>query len=87
MRKVEGGLRALADWVDQSPTRHYLIGDSLTLADVAAGSVLGYMAVRWPDHPWRTGYPNLEKYWLALDARDSFANTRPSPQVIGDKIM
>lgn len=51
MRKVEGGLQALASWVDQSSTGKFLVGDSLTLADVAAGSVLGYMAVRWPDHP------------------------------------
>ncbi|KAK4635122.1 hypothetical protein CLAFUW4_02158 [Fulvia fulva] len=43
MRKVEGGLAALATWVDQSPTKNFIIGDSLTLADIAAGSVLGAM--------------------------------------------
>lgn len=72
MRKVEGGLAALATWVDQSPTKNFIIGDSLTLADIAAGSVLGYMAVRWSDHPWITQYPGLKRYWEGLDARESF---------------
>lgn len=87
MRKVEGGLQALATWVDQSSSGKFIIGDSLTLADVAAGSVLGYMAVRWPDHPWMTKHPQLKKYWESLDARESFASTRPSPQNIKDQIV
>ncbi|KAF2172079.1 hypothetical protein M409DRAFT_17322 [Zasmidium cellare ATCC 36951] len=87
MRKVEGGLQALATWVDQSSSGKFLIGDSLTLADVAAGSVLGYMAVRWPDHPWMNKHPQLKKYWEGLDARESFASTRPSPQNIKDQIV
>ncbi|EME48540.1 hypothetical protein DOTSEDRAFT_19064 [Dothistroma septosporum NZE10] len=87
MRKVEGGLQALATWVDQSNNGKFLIGDSLTLADVAAGSVLGYMAVRWPEHPWRTNFPQLKNYWESLDQRESFATTRPSPQKISDPIV
>lgn len=86
MRKVEGGLKQLATWVDQSKTG-FIIGDSLTLADIAACSVLGYMAVRWTDHPWRTTYPQLGAYWQKLEARESFANTRPSPQVMKDAVV
>lgn len=86
MRKVEGGLQALASFVDQSDGK-FLIGGKLTLADVAAGSVLGYMAVRWPDHPWMSQYPQLKKYWEGLDQRESFAATRPSPQKISDPIV
>jgi glutathione S-transferase len=59
----------------------------LTLADIAAGSVLGYMSVRWPDHEWKTKHPQLKEYWEGLDARESFANTRPSPQNIQDQIV
>lgn len=87
MRKVDGGLQALATWVDQSVNGKFLIGNKFSLADVAAGCVLGYMVVRWPDHPWRTKHPALEKYWKGLDARESFATTRPSPQVIKDRIV
>ena len=86
MRKVEGGLRALATWVEEGDGK-YMIGNRLTLADVAAGSVLGYMAVRWPSHPWMEQYPSLEQYWQHLDARESFETTRPSPQTITDKIV
>lgn len=86
MRKVDGGLKALAGWVDQSKTG-YIIGDSLTLADIAAMAVLGYMAVRWTDHPWMTDYPQLKAYWQKLDARESFANTRPSPQTMKDAVV
>nr|OQO21498.1 hypothetical protein B0A51_11289 [Rachicladosporium sp. CCFEE 5018] len=25
--------------------------------------VLGFMAVRWPDHGWKSEYPAMEKYW------------------------
>ena len=87
LRKVDGGLQALATWVDQTGGKEFLIGDRLTLADVAAGSVLGYMSVRWPDHHWKQTYPQLEKYWQGLDARESFATTRPSPQNIQDQIV
>lgn len=86
MRKVEGGMKALATWVEAAGGK-YLVGNEFTLADVAAGSVLGYLAVRWPDHNWRQQYPLLEKYWQGLEARPSFANTKPSPQKITDKIV
>lgn len=79
-------MKALAGWVDQSKTG-YIIGDSLTLADIAAMAVLGYMAVRWTDHPWMTDYPQLKAYWQKLDARESFANTRPSPQTMKDAVV
>lgn len=43
MRKVEGGLRALSTWVGEE--KHFLVNGQSGLADVAAGSVLGYMKV------------------------------------------
>lgn len=86
MRKVEGGLQALNTWV-QRGNGQFIIGDKLTLADVAAGSTLGYLAVRWPDHDWREKHPALKKYWEHLEERESFAKTRPSPQTMKDKIV
>lgn len=86
MRKVAGGLKALSTWTSNRKGQ-FLIGDNLTLADLAAGSVLGYLAVRWPDYDWQTTYPQLKDYWQMLEKRESFANTVPSPQTMKDKIV
>lgn len=42
-RKVEGGMRVLSQWVGEE----FLVGGKFGLADVAAGSLLGYMKVRY----------------------------------------
>ncbi|KAK4501958.1 hypothetical protein PRZ48_007768 [Zasmidium cellare] len=87
MRKAEGGLRQLAAWVDRSNGSKYLIGDKLSLADLAAVSMLGWLNVRWPDHQWKTTYPQLKRYWETLEERETFATTRPSPQSMKDQIV
>jgi len=86
MRKVEGGLRALNAWAEQSKGS-YLVQDRLTIADLAAVSVLGFMAIRWPQHTWREQYPQLGKYWKKLEERPSFANTRPVAQKFSDPVV
>lgn len=87
MRKAEGGLRTLATWVDSANGGEFLIGDKLTLADLAAVSLLGWLIVRWPNHQWQTTYPQLKRYWETLERRESFATTRPSPQSTRDQIV
>ncbi len=83
-RKVDGGLKQLAQWVGD---QKFLIGDRLTLADIAAGSVLGYLRVRFAEHPWQELYPSLKRYSDLLEARASFKDTVPTPQSISDKIV
>lgn len=85
-RKVEGGLRQLNEWVEQGKGE-FIIGDSLTLADVAVCSLLGFMLVRFPDHKWQSDYPKLKQYQAMLDERPTFANTRPKPQVFRDAVV
>jgi len=86
MRKVEGGIRALSTWVEQSKG-DYLVQNRLTYADIAVCSVLGFMNVRWPQHNWKEQYPYMAKYFKKLDERPSFANTRPSPQKFSDPVV
>lgn len=86
MRKVEGGLRALAGWVEQAKGG-YLVQNRLTYADIAVCSVLGFMNVRWPQHGWKEQYPEMAKYFKALDERPSFANTRPVAQKFTDPVV
>lgn len=83
-RKVDGGLRALAETAGD---RDWVVGDCFGLADIAAGTVLRYLDVRFPEHPWRSQYPNLVALSARLEARPSFAATVPVPQVISDKVV
>lgn len=84
MRKVKGGLKVLSEWIGE---KEFLLEDRLTLADIAAGSVLGYMTVRFKAIPWRDMYPNLARYTDRLEERESFKNSKPYPQTISDKIV
>jgi glutathione S-transferase len=83
-RKVDGGLQALAGIAEG---RHWMVGDRFGLADIATGTVLRYLDVRFPEHPWRSQYPDLVALSARLEARPSFAATVPVPQVISDKVV
>ena len=83
-RKVDGGLRALAELAGD---RDWLVGDRFGLAEIATGTVLRYLDVRFPEHPWRQQYPNLVALSARLEARRSFAGTVPVPQTISDKVV
>jgi glutathione S-transferase len=85
-RKVNGGLRQLNIWVSHRKGK-YIIGNQLTVADLAAGSFLGWFAIRWPDHEWKTQYPELKRYHEQLEDLEVFKNTRPSPQTMKDKVV
>ena len=84
MRKVDGGMRALAEWASN---KEYMIADSFGLADIAAGTACRYLDVRFPDYPWRTRHPNLSDYSDLLERRPSFQITVPVPQQISDKVV
>jgi glutathione S-transferase len=53
MRKVDGGSKALAEWIGN---KDFIVGGRFGLADVAAGSVCGYVDVRFSAYLWRTRY-------------------------------
>jgi glutathione S-transferase len=57
----------------------FCVGNSLTLADIAAGCALGYLLLRYPDIAWETQYPNLSRLYKKLAARPSFKATDPAP--------
>lgn len=86
MRKVNGGLKALATWVDQKKG-NYLVPGGFGLADIALGAVCGYLAVRWPKHPWQMEHAGLRAHWEFLESRQSFKDTVPVPQTMTDRIV
>jgi glutathione S-transferase len=82
-RKLDGGLRELSRVILDNEFAH---GGVFSMADIASGTVLKYIDVRWPENPWRAEYPNLAAYSDRLERRPSFASTVPVPQVIRDKV-
>lgn len=79
-RKVVGGVREIARLIGD---RAFAIGDRLTLADAAVGSLLGSLAFSAtqsrtvPEGDWRSRYPALGRYFDKLEQRPSFIETRP----------
>ncbi len=83
-RKIDGGLAAVARIAGD---RDFVIGDRFGLADIVAGTVLGYLSVRWPDYSWRDRHPNLAVLSDRLEQRPSFRNSVPYPQTISDQVV
>ncbi|MDQ1815835.1 glutathione S-transferase N-terminal domain-containing protein [Massilia sp. CCM 9210] len=74
MGKVHAGLAVLSANLGESP---FCKGNHYTLADVAVGCALGWIAFRFPEIDWRTDYPNLAKLFDKLSERPSFKDTVP----------
>ena len=83
-RKIDGGVAELSRLIGPKPCA---IEGGFGLADIAAGSALGYLDVRFAHKDWRAAHPNLAAYTEALFARPSFAATVPAAQMIRDKVV
>jgi len=84
MRKVDGGIAELARTVGQAT---FMVRDQFGLADIAAGCVLGYLDVRFPQMDWRGKHPGLDRYTAHLFQRPAFQATTPTPQTIRDAVV
>lgn len=74
MGKVHGGLKAMSAGFGETP---FVAGNHYTLADVAVGCALGWLAFRFPEIAWRDDYPNLARLFDKLSERQSFKDTVP----------
>ncbi len=74
MRAVNAALQAMSQGLGDQP---FCAAHHLTLADVAVGCALGYLAFRFPELDWRKPYPNLQRLYDKLAARPSFVETAP----------
>jgi glutathione S-transferase len=83
MGKVQGGLKAMSDELDQSQATQkaaqetWCTGEVFTLADIAVGCALGYLEFRFPDLDWRRTHPNLSELYDRLLRRPTFKDTMP----------
>jgi glutathione S-transferase len=85
-RKVEGGVRALAERAARAGEGP-LVGGRFGLADIAAGTALRYLAVRFAEFDWPARHPALAALSARLEARPSFAATVPVPQAITETVV
>ncbi len=72
--KVRQGLKAMSAGLGDTS---FCVGTHLTLADVAVGAALGWVAFRFPEIDWRVDYPNLGRLFEKLSERPSFKDTVP----------
>jgi glutathione S-transferase len=83
-RKIEGGVREMARLIGD---RTFAVGTRFGLGDIAVGTALGYLSVRFAEFDWRARHPNLAAYCAVLEHRPSFATSVPVPQKISDKVV
>jgi glutathione S-transferase len=70
--KIDAGIAAWSKSVAARPA-----GGALTLGDIACGCALLWLEFRLPDVKWRED-PALARWVQSLEARPSFASTKPS---------
>lgn len=72
--KIAASLAVMSQELGENSWYH---GTGMTLADIAVGCALGYLAFRFPDISWRKDYPNLTRLYDKMMLRPSFAETVP----------
>ncbi|QXL84051.1 glutathione S-transferase N-terminal domain-containing protein [Comamonas sp. NLF-1-9] len=74
LAKVRASLQALEQGLGEKP---FCVGIHLSLADIAVGCALGWLAFRLPEIDWRGAHPHLARLHDKLAERASFAETLP----------
>lgn len=74
MGKVHAGLAVMSENLGDTP---FCGGNQYSLADVAVGCCLGWLAFRFPEIDWRGDYPNLARLFAKLSERASFKDSLP----------
>lgn len=72
--KVHAALRQMSEQLGENA---WCFGNQITLADIAVGCALGYLAFRFPEIQWQSQYPNLDRLYQKLLQRPSFKETEP----------
>ncbi|HXE40498.1 MAG TPA: glutathione S-transferase C-terminal domain-containing protein, partial [Azonexus sp.] len=70
-------VRSLEFMAEELGEKTFCMGTHLSMADIAAGTALGYLCFRFPDINWQESHPNLAKLYAKLMQRPSFADSVP----------
>jgi len=76
-RQREKVTRSLEFMTEELGEKNFCMGTHISMADLATGVALGYLAFRFPDINWQANHPNLAKLYDKLMQRQSFADTVP----------
>ncbi len=91
LRKVHGAISAIDGFVKARKSGDFfLIGNELTIADIAAGAMLGMMDMVEREFgliKWKEEYPELVEWWGRLEERESFRETRPVMFDLKEKVV
>ncbi|MBI4741975.1 MAG: glutathione S-transferase [Betaproteobacteria bacterium] len=72
--KIERSLEFMSEQLGEGA---WCMGTHFSLADIAAGCALGYLAFRFPEIDWRGKHANLARLFDKLMLRPSVAETAP----------
>lgn len=75
---IERQKRAIGRGVDALEEAVGGWGDELTLGQITAGAVLGYLDFRFSGDEWRNGRPGLENWYETFSQRPSMRQTEPA---------
>jgi glutathione S-transferase len=76
MRKIKLSLTWLNEEMEG---KEYYLEDTFSYADIAVGSALGYVKLRYPEIDLKEEYLNLHRLYELLMQRPSFQMTVPEP--------
>ncbi len=76
-RQREKITRSLEFMSSELGEKNFCMGTHFSMADIALGTALGYLAFRFPDIEWSEKHPNLARLYAKLVLRPSFADTVP----------
>ena len=75
-RKIDGAMKAM-DELAKKRKGDYLLGDTLTIADIGVVCGVGQVDFGNVREGWKAKYPDLAEYHDKLDARECFRETKP----------
>lgn len=70
-------MRSLEFMAEELGEKTFCMGTHISMADIAAGTALGYLCFRFAEINWQESHPNLAKLYSKLMQRPSFADTVP----------
>jgi glutathione S-transferase len=84
LRKIHGGFREVARL---TPSQGFCVAGRFTLGDIAVGTLLDFITVRFPEFDWRSEHPHLASYLAGVSQRPSFQGSKPVPQQIDRAVV